>query len=283
MRSDDILSVIVSYNDAFALQRCVDSVLSQTGYVHIVDNNSNPEVQNALLRLQAEEGLSICKFPENRGIASALNEGVRRAQLLGCKWLLTMDQDSALGFEMIQLYCDYLKKNPQVVSLTPSIQDLNRRHVVEEGGVVEYAISSGNLVRVDVFDKIGLYNDALFIDSVDFEFSLRLRAAGMMIHRVENAKMAHRLGGTVGKGNFLKRFYTNHSPTRRYYMARNTLYLIEWYGMKFPLFMLRLLAVSLCSFAAIIVYGPERMESIRCIVLGVFDYARRRLGSIRRR
>jgi rhamnosyltransferase len=281
LKPDNILAVIVSYNDAAALSKCVESALLQTGHVHVVDNNSNLEVQNLLDTFQCSERVTICKFTDNHGIASALNEGVRKARELKYEWLLTMDQDSELKPGMILSYCEYLKKNPHVESLTPSIENFNRRNQRDQSGEVGYAISSGNLVRMDVFKYVGGYNDSLFIDGVDFEFSLRLRGAGMVIHRVENALMVHRLGNPVANRKIFGRIYTSHSPLRRYYMSRNLLYLTEWYGLKFPSFIFRLLIISTLSFFAIAIYGPCRFESFKLMGLGLLDFLRRRLGPLR--
>ena len=140
------------------------------------------------------------------------------------------------------------------------------------------SITSGNLVQVKVFDQIGPYDEGFFIDCIDFDFSLRLRKAGHSFCRVADAAMQHELGEVAGVPAFLRRYYARHSPTRRYYMYRNFLYMIERYALDFPLFILKLTLshVSLTVLIAFLDTNPQ--ESYGAIGKGVRDYFARKQG-----
>jgi rhamnosyltransferase len=87
---------------------------------------------------------------------------------------------------------------------------------------VRSTISSGSLVRVCVFDKVGLFEDGLFIDAVDHEFCLRCRAGNLLVVEGKKAVLEHSMGdATVHKLLWKRVICTNHSATRRYYMTRN--------------------------------------------------------------
>jgi GT2 family glycosyltransferase len=55
-------------------------------------------------------------------------------------------------------------------------------------------ITSGNLLKVSAFERIGGFREDLFIDSVDFDFCLRLKKSGYRIMRCNQAILYHSLG-----------------------------------------------------------------------------------------
>ena len=233
MRAEDVLAVVVSYNGLHQTRQTVHALRGQVGHVVIVDNGSLPESLAVLQSLEREAGTTVERLGKNYGVGYALNLGVQRAKEMGYSWLLTMDQDSVVDGSMIQAYQAAVGRDPARVCLAPVIaQNGTKRQVT--GGVIRYAITSGNLVRVSLFDQIGLYDEGFFIDCIDFDFSLRLRRAGHSLYRVPDAMMRHQLGEAVAVPGFLRRHYARHSPTRRYYMYRNYLYMVERYWRDFP-------------------------------------------------
>jgi rhamnosyltransferase len=139
---------------------------------------------------------------------------------------------------------------------------------------IDYAITSGNLVRMDVFDKIGTYDEEFFIDCIDFDFSLRVRRAGLSIVRVGAARMQHALGDKACTIPVIGRVHTFHSPLRRYYMYRNGLYLTSRYAGEYPGFVCKLALVNALYLVTILLFGDQRLESIRYIAYGLGDFFR---------
>ena len=233
MNSKDVLAVVVSYNGLQKTRLSVDALQTQVGYVHIVDNGSDAESLAVLEALEREPGITVERLGENRGVGHALNLGVQRARQLGCTWLLTMDQDSVVDGSLIEAYGEVAGQNQGWMCLAPWITT-NSRRKDGVGGVVGYAITSGCLVRVSLFDQIGLYDEGFFVDYVDFDFCLRLRRAGHAVYRVPAAMMRHQLGEPVDLPPVVQKYYARHSPVRRYYMSRNFMYLAERYLIGFP-------------------------------------------------
>ena len=143
---------------------------------------------------------------------------------------------------------------------------------------VSYAITSGNLVRMDVFDKTGLYDEGMFVDQLDFDFSLRVRKAGFGIYRVAKATLYHELGDAGAPRTFLGRFHTFHSPLRRYYSYRNYLHLAKRHVRDFPKFIVKLALVQVLLLVTITIYGRDRARSFLFIGRGVRDFFRDRTG-----
>jgi rhamnosyltransferase len=277
VNSKDVLAVVVSCNGLQKTRQTVDALRRQVGHVHIVDNGSDAESLAVLESLERDPGIRVERLGENRGVGYALNRGVQRARQMGCAWLLTMDQDSVVDGSLIEAYRVALEGDPGLVCLAPRISTRSRRKDAV-GGVISYTITSGNLVRVSLFDEIGLYDEGFFVDCIDFDCCLRLRRAGHAVHRVPAALMQHQLGDTVDLPRAVRKYYALHSPVRRYYMYRNFMYLAERYLFEFPGFIVKLGLSQMLLLFLIGFLDPSPLASYRAIGRGMWDYAVRKDG-----
>jgi rhamnosyltransferase len=277
MTANDVLAVVVSYNGVQKTIETVHALRSQVGHIHIVDNGSAQESLVLLDSLEEETGISVERLGENRGVGCALNCGVQRARTTGSKWLLTMDQDSVVDNSFLAAYQAALEETPDLVCLAPRITARSRKKDAE-GGVVQYAITSGNLVRVSLFDQIGMYDEGFFVDCIDFDFCLRLRRAGYEVHRVAEAEMQHQLGDSVDLPEAVRGYYSRHSPVRRYYMYRNYLYLAERYMVSFPVFILKLGLLQMFLSVLVGFLDESPLASYRAILRALWDYGVRVKG-----
>jgi rhamnosyltransferase len=275
--ADDVLAVVVSYNGREKAIEAVDALRGQVGHIHIVDNGSHVESLLILETLERDPNVTVERLSANRGLGYALNRGVQRAKEMGFRWVLTMDQDSVADPALIQAYKAAIQRNPNGICFAPRIGVSNQP---QEGGdeLVGYAITSGNLVAIGAFDQIGLYDEGFFIDCIDFDFCLRLRRAGYTILRVENATMRHQLGEPLDIPDFAKRYYARHSPTRRYYMYRNFMYMVERYVRDFPIFIVKLALAQILLTVLIGFMDVHPLESYRAVGRGIGDYFARREG-----
>ena len=277
MNSQDVLAVVVSYNGLQKTRQAVEAVRSQVEHIHIVDNGSEAESLGVLEQLGQKPGITVERLGENRGVGHALNRGVQRARQMGCTWLLTMDQDSVVGGSLMKAYRAAAEQDPARVCLAPRITTNSGRKDAA-GGVISYAITSGNLVKLSLFDQIGGYDEGFFIDCIDFDFCLRLRRAGYAVHRVPAARMQHQLGDPVDLPKAARKYYARHAPIRRYFMYRNFLYLAERYFFQFPGFLGKLGLSHLILLPLIGFFDASPLASYRAIARGVWDYARGKVG-----
>ena len=277
MNSKDVLAVVVSYNGSQNITQTVDALRRQVGHVHIVDNGSDAETLGLLESLERAPGITLELLKENRGVGYALNRGVQRARQMRCTWLLTMDQDSVVDDSLIEAYRVAVEQNPGRVCLAPRIATSTRRKDAVDG-VISSAITSGNLVRVSLFDQIGLYDEGFFVDCIDFDFCLRLRRAGYAVYRVPDALMQHQLGEAVDLPNAVGKYYSLHSPVRHYYMSRNFMYLTERYLFQFPGFIAKLGLSHVLLLLLMVFLDPSPLASYRAIARGMWDYAVRKSG-----
>lgn len=271
-RPSDILAVIVSFNGFDKIKDTVEAVIGEVGHVLVVDNGSVEGMQCLLDELEKDEDLSVTRLPENKGIAHALNVGIDFAVSRGFAWVMTMDQDSIVAKGMVERYLERINRDSTLVCLTPNIVLCGASLAFLPDSYVKYAITSGNLVKVSLFEELGTFREELFIDCVDFDFSLRVRSAGHRIYRVGNAVMHHQLGEECILPGFLAQFYTLHSPLRRYYMYRNAMYIIQNYVLTFPFFVIKFIMSHIFLLILIILYDKDPAVSLNYIWRGIRDY-----------
>lgn len=279
---DDVMAVVVSYNGGNRIEETVAALISQVAQVYVVDNGSDSHSRDQLRNLSCSPNVTVEYLGRNYGVAAALNRGIRRARSGGFEWLLTMDQDSCLHAGAVErmLQCAKSTEGDCVVTTRTETDRTSKGECVSEA---PFAITSGNLVPVRLFDVTGDYEEALFIDGVDIDFSMRLRNAGVKILRPTAAVMTHRLGeedkikhrSRIG----LRKFHTIHSPVRRYYLVRNHCWLIRRHGARHPAFMLRLSIALFLSIMSLLLYGPRRRKSMIYMTRGLADGVLGRWGS----
>lgn len=225
-----ILAGIVTYNpDISKLRENVAAVSPQVHQVVLVDNGSD-NVDSVAEICDEDPNVSLIRNGENLGVAKALNIIFRRGGSIGAGWVLTLDQDSRVDDNFIE-ECSPLMQKEDVVSISTLRKNrgIDRRTEYDENisvQTVNHCITSGNLVRLSAWKEIRGFNEALFIDCVDYEFCYRLRMAGYAIHRINKVLLTHEVGQREERMFFGKKILTNnYSPMRRYYISRNSIYL----------------------------------------------------------
>jgi len=241
----------------------------------IIDNNSNKNTKDILIKLENSKIKTIYN-EKNYGIARALNEGVKFARENKFKWILTMDQDSIAESKMINkmLECTHCySNNEKVVSFSPTILDkrvdIHYRKKIEPYQESFTAITSGNLLNVNIFNKLIRYEEKLFIDSVDFDFCLKLHMSNYIIIRCNNTFLFHELGEIKFKKIFgFKIHYSIHSLTRKYYMIRNNIYIFKKYFWKFPFFCIKKQIFTILECLKIFLVEKDKILNIKFMIKG---------------
>jgi len=235
-----VRAVVITWNpDLKRLNEAVAALRLQVRGITIVDNGSlNGDEVTA--SFAADEAVDVMRLPDNFGIGAALNVGVDVALRESPTWVLTMDQDTLVGAGAVdgilaelstldersveKCAIVALRPHPQPASIWLTryadsllvIRDLDG--FVERRGV----ITSGNLVRADVAQQIR-YNEALFIDQVDFDFCFSLRHRGYSVLQQKVVTMDHVLGERYDD---VEKVHPYENAQRLYYIVRNSTFMV---------------------------------------------------------
>lgn len=231
-----ITAGIVTFNPELdRLKDNIEAIIGQVEEVLIVDNASKniSEIESLVNKYTT---VRIKKFNKNLGIAKALNEIGCFAQKENYGWFLTLDQDSISMPDLIDAYRPYMHQE-YLGQLTCKIiergtdsvgYEMDRHMKISE---VDDAITSGSLVKTEVFTKVGGFDEGLFIDAVDTDFNYRLIQNQYKTIRVNHIGILHELGKTK-QVRFLGKEYTivSHNSMRYYYIFRNEIILFRRYS-----------------------------------------------------
>lgn len=290
-----ICAVVVSYHPTAEIAENVAALFDQVDEVVIVDNGSDAPTKELLGKLNCYPKVSVIYSEENLGIAAALNIGVKHAKAAGHQWVATFDQDSKVTagmiITMLQTYDAYLEKE-RIAILAPRYKDKTTGRITSNASKnVDYekepfaemltTITSGNLVKLSVFDAVGYFNEKLFIDYVDHEFCLRCAAHGYKILEVHDAVLEHSLGRPTQHRFFGKMPTTaNHSALRRYYNARNRIYVYKKFAFVYPAWVAKNAYAFLKEIIKLILFERDRRQKLVAVCRGVFHGLVGRLGKL---
>lgn len=253
----NLCAVVIFFNPT-KTNNVIHNVLSYSTKlrkIYIVDN-SNEDNKDIVQNIKNVEYISNGK---NLGIAAALNIGLTKALKDGFDFAMTMDQDSFFSEDnldkYIKLVCLHSEKTEiksfaprgkaqkEVIPISKLIRFkilspikkiiLNRHYKIKTFPSlqdIEYpkiVITSGNIINLEIWKRIGRFDNNLFIDEVDHDFCRRLELFNYKIIQFNTVFLDHSLGNP--RRTFFKKI-TYHNDFRYYYIIRNLFIEKERYG-----------------------------------------------------
>ena len=267
------VGIVAYYPNLDQLIHNVRSYCSANSVLIVFDNTDDP-AKASLQRLKLElEFPNVLYLGEGRntGIGHALNRIFEISKSKGLTACLTMDQDSS--FENFNEYIEFAELNKEHFSyLSPAYS--------KDPSDIDRYFTSGSLVTIDSWEAVGGFNAQLFIDEVDGDFVYRLQHDGFKLLKFQGSLLTHQLGESKCIPVFSRKICSaNHSPIRKYYIARNRTYFfirrkqMRWIYLKDS-------ALKLLQF---IVVEENRSIKMKMIIRGVIDGLKGNLGEYRGR
>ena len=152
-----IPAVVVFYNPSEENINNLKVYEKSVDKIYVVDN-SDDEV----IRLKNTKKIEYIKLFTNKGIASALNEGARKAMEDDYDWLLTLDQDSQITSDVIEKLKKYLMVHDTTkIGLVSPYQDINAKEKLKDVEAEEMleVMTSGNIINLKAWQEIGGFKD----------------------------------------------------------------------------------------------------------------------------
>jgi rhamnosyltransferase len=287
MISMRIAAVVILYHPDDASISNIKSYYDAVSKVYVYDNTENEAaIKKELLQLSK---IDYYHDGKNLGLPKRLNEACHQAIKEGFDWLLTMDQDSNFlqGSFTKYLDCFIQFQNKEKVAMFGTS---NKRDNITSTGQCLFKedvdlMTSGTLLNLSLFKKIGNFDEALFIDCVDHDYCIRTILAGYKLIRFSNIFLLHELGNIVYGSSIktlflIKKKKEIHSPVRFYYMVRNMLYLTKKFE-KENLAQVKQLKKDVVSrIKKAIFYGRNSLEILKYVKKGYKDYKNMKMGKL---
>ncbi|HBI61841.1 MAG TPA: hypothetical protein DDY31_11630 [Lachnospiraceae bacterium] len=236
VRDVRIGAVVVAYHPDSAVVENIKSYAKDLEIVYVHDNSEekNEEFEKKINQI---ENVIYNFSGENQGLCVPFNKYYKLAIKKGLDWLITFDQDSAAAEGMIpamQSFAESSECLDTIGIVSPTINELDYSSISQDSLFTYYdlIIQSGAMHRLSMMEKVGDYNEDLFIDAVDWEYCVRCRMEGYRIVRLNQAILLHNQSDNAVKEKFVggKMIYIDKfSPARYYYRYRNALYCYRKY------------------------------------------------------
>lgn len=276
-----ISTTVIWYNPDNKNIENIKTYLNYFEKLFIIDNSQNNN-KGLVEILESTKVEYIYNKGKNLGIASALNLVCEKSIKEGFFWILTMDQDSYFDSKNVE---EYLKTFSQIENKNIGI--VSPCHILKNDIVkmdedkkfmdVDRVMTSGNLLNLSAWKKVGKFDENLFIDEVDNEMCYRMIEKGYQIKQLNNIKMCHELGNLEKRSFFFKKIsILNHNYVRKYYMMRNKLYIFKNYRK----YRLRYIYYILNDFFKVIFYEKDKIRKLRFMFKGIKDFFKNKMGGL---
>lgn len=274
------VACIVTFNPCIRrLTENISTILPQVDTLLIIDNGSENINEIQIACIPYNNIHMICNG-RNLGISKALNQACDMASQLGAEWILTLDQDSVCTSNIIKKYEDYIhnnKDNNSLASLTCHMNDrsLSDFSITDTREVeVDFCITSGNYIKIDVWRNLGKFDNSLFIDKVDTDYCYRLIVNAYKIIELPFYGLLHEIGSNSKRYKFFgKEFIVfNHTPFRCYFIIRNQIYFARKHRKTMGL--LKCLRYQLTAWTRIFIYiffETDKMAKIKAWARGIYN------------
>ena len=267
-----IAGVVTLYNPTDKDISNINTYIDDIDRLYIIDNTEGKSNEE---RIPKNNKIKYIFNNDNIGVATAMNIGAEKALDEGYKWLLTMDQDTTFKKGVMdKLKETILSHNTDKVGI---VTPWHHTKLIDKKPEEDYddphdVMTSGNLVNLDIWKKIGGYKDWLFIDGIDIEYCMNLHKNGYKIMRNNNVEIDHNLGDIFYK-NIRGRLFlcTNHAPIRRYYIMRNYHYIKDMYVDYDPEYCYRLVSQR-HNMIGVILFEKDKIKKIKMYLKGLKDY-----------
>ena len=233
----DLSIIIINYKSAHHVLACIESIYKETQQysfeIIVVDNNSGDDSEAKIHT--AFPNIAWIQSGYNAGFARANNIGIRAAH---CEYILILNADTIILENALDKTIDLFKSKPEAVACGVQLLNTDRTHQVsgayfKRGGLnvllplpylgrfirymgyklktkvpsvtevvavqeVDWIVGAFIMVKKDVLEKAGMFDEDFFMYSEEIEWCSRLRKKGKL-YLFEEPKVIHIGGGTSGE------------------------------------------------------------------------------------
>jgi rhamnosyltransferase len=280
MNKISIAALVILYNYDYNSIENIKSYAGQVDIVYAFDNTEplkkNKSYQNELIQI---ENLVYVDGMGNQGLSYAIIETTKICIDKGIHWLITFDQDSKAGNDMMDIMRQFIntyKDINKIGIISPTIREKELKYSkpAYEYSYMDWVIQSGALHNLNAYRAIDGYDDNIFIHQVDTDYCFQLRAKGYKIIRLNDAILNHNVSddGVILKYIHGRKIYINKfSPMRYYYILRNNMYCLKKYRNSNRIFCADLKRNNRILYDTWLL-DNQKLKKLRAMILAVLDY-----------
>lgn len=285
-----IFCVIVSYHsDHSSLNERIFN-LSRDFTVVVVSNGDTDIIRR---EFKTTIDSTYCKkiaLNDNYGIGFAQNVGIAYAQESAAEYVLLLDDDSDIEnisvVNLLKCYSELKDEGKCIAAMCAAPVDFETGnsivHRLERNNKytdIRDLMSSGTLIPLDSFGIIGMMNESLFIDCVDYEWGWRCANSNMRLIVANESKIRHKLG--EDKIYILPSVFIRlPSPIRHYYQFRNVINIILFGNSPIRWKVKNSIYLPI-KFVFYIIYSDMKILRLKYMIRGIADGILGRMGKFK--
>ena len=233
--------IIVSYNSEDFIGKCISSVIKNLpsgGEVIVIDNFSSDSTVAELE--QFGSNIKLIKSSENLGFSKACNKAAKEAR---GEYLFILNPDTEIDTPVLGELISFYESTQnagivgprlimadgevqQSVKKLPTIWGAFKEYILgvknaysqyipsgDEPTEVEMVYGAAMLIKRDLFQELGGFNEKFFLYYEDVDLCKRARAIGKKIYYYPQVSLKHLVGGTKSGNKYEK----NLESSKRYH------------------------------------------------------------------
>ena len=232
--------VIPNLNGMRHLKGCLDSLMVQSRQDFSIIMIDNGSADGSVQYVESHyPEVIIRRFEENQGFCKAVNEGIRMTKT---PYVILLNNDTVCEPCFVEALVKAMEEHPECFSGTAKMVQMQNPELIDNAGdyycALGWAFACGKnrpaakydrarkvfsacagaaIYRTELFQEIGLFDDAHFAYLEDVDVSYRARIAGYEVRYVPEAVVQH--VGSATTGSAYNEFKVRCS-------SRNSVYLI---------------------------------------------------------
>jgi len=246
----NVFTIVLNWNNLNDTAETITCLLNQVVNNHtiiLVDNNSEQSIRNEIIT--RFPGLIFINNESNLGYTGGNNIGIRYALQNGADIIIIANNDIYIDdrYLISKIVSDFIEHENKVSIIGPKLLHYGQHNKVQEAGTTffyanrdkcylnDFMVKERDLserlryfdgvtgafmaVKKDVFEKIGLFDEKLFMYADETDFCYRAWANNLLI-AVDDSLVVYHKGSIDGNKTFTK-------PLPVYYSTRNSLYFLK--------------------------------------------------------
>ncbi|MCL5675831.1 MAG: glycosyltransferase family 2 protein [Patescibacteria group bacterium] len=252
----DLSIILLSFNTRQLLDECLASIYDNTKNISfevIVVDNASVDQSREMIKRKYPEVLMIANRT-NLGYSAGNNLGIKKAQ---GRYLLFLNSDTQTVGNALKVMVEFSDNHPEFGILGPKIVNPDKtpqrsigsfyslprvvlamlglerlgfgRKTQEEIGQVDWVCGAAIMVKREVFNKIGLWDENLFMYMEEVELCYRAKKnsittaflpEAVIVHKERGSSKEGKKGAVINIYKGLLYFYKLYRPVREYNFLR---------------------------------------------------------------
>jgi len=207
-----VTAIIVNWNDKDVIVECIQSLLDQNrNKIDIIISDNGSKDDSVEFIRKRFPSIKIIENGKNLGFGSAINRGLGLAK---GDYLLFLNSDLKLHSKCVGELAKVLESDPNVGGTIPKILHIDQQNTINSLGVLinytgiaypnllgqkdpgyqepfESACGGIFMLRREVYETVGGFDEDLFLYHEDHDLSWRIRLAGWHLKVIPQAIMYH--------------------------------------------------------------------------------------------